>query len=264
MKKGFKSILLLLVVYQIGLTYKMYAQDTTTIKPIAIDKDALSGLNLNGVKNKSQPNRLLFQSDLFLGEEIGVFVVASETATADWDNYRVDEFIFVLNGRARLKPKNNEQVFFDKGDFFIAPKGYHGIWETQGGESYYHELAVIALNREKDSAISGLEPVGIDKSKLNGINISKYSDGSFKDVLFEGKQLTVTTKSEKPETKTLNTIDQDQLVYVLAGKVTITSKDKSEQIFYTNDFFVLPKGFSGLWKSEGHSLFRSLHITKTK
>lgn len=238
-------------------------KDSTIINPIPIDKEALSGLNLKPVVNAEQPERKLFQKNLFIGKEIGVFIVASETADADWENYSVDEFIFVLNGRARLHPKGSKQVYFNKGDFFVAPKGYKGVWETQGGKSFYHELAVVALNRIKTDNASGKLPVIISKEKLDGIGISKNKEDGYNDLLFEGIDLTVTAKSEKPLLKQINT-KKEQLIYVLAGKVTLTSHSKKEHTFYTNEFFVLPKGFTGTWKSEGHELFRSLHVAKTK
>ena len=257
-------LITLLAVYSVKISgQNNTTQHTLPSKPIPINKIALSGLELKPVKNKAQPNRKLFQSNLFLGKEIGVFVVGSETATANWKNYAIDEFIFVLNGRARLQPQGQSSLYFNKGDFFVAPKGYAGDWETQGGEAFYHELSVIALNREKTVTISAKEPAAIDKAKLDGIAISK-DGGRYSDTLFKGVHITVTTHSEKPSTRSLNTIGDEQLIYVLSGKVSIIDTDNQAHTFYTNEFFVLPKGFSGTWKSEGHGLFRSLHVKKTK
>ncbi len=258
------TLLLIITLFTLHASITLYSQNTNLqSKPIPISKIALSGLELTPVKNKAQPNRKLFQSNLFLGKEIGVFVVGSETATANWKNYAIDEFIFVLNGRARLQPQDQGSVYFNKNDFFVAPKGYTGDWETQGGQAFYHELSVIALNREKTVTISGKEPIAIDKTKLDGITISKDVNG-YSDTLFKGVHITVTTHSEEASTKQLNNTKDEQLIYVLSGKVAIIDTDDQTQTFYTNEFFVLPKGFSGTWKSEGHGLFRSLHVKKTK
>ncbi|TYP98981.1 uncharacterized protein DUF861 [Tenacibaculum adriaticum] len=259
MKTLFKFILISII----SISQLSTAQNES-LKSISIDKIALSGLNLKPKNNKHQPERKLFQKNLFIGSEIGVFIVASETAVAKWDSYVTDEFIFVLNGRARLQLKNKEEFFYNKNDFFIAPRGFEGVWETQGGKSYYHELAVVALNRKTTDNISGKLPVTLDNIKLAGINITPLENKTYSDILFEGIDLTIKTKSESSTLKELKRTLKEELIYVLAGKVTIISEDKEVQTFYTNDFFVLPKNFSGIWKSEGHNLFRSLHVAKTK
>ena len=36
-----------------------------------------------------------------------------------------------------------------------------------------------------------------------------------------------------------------------------------EYIFYTGDFFIMPKGLQGNWTSEGHGLVKYLIVEKT-
>jgi uncharacterized cupin superfamily protein len=244
----------------------IYAQntvvDSTIIHPISFDKKVLSGLDLKAVQSSTQPDRKLFQKRLFKGEEIGVYLVASETASATWTNYTIDEFIYVLNGRARLKPQNGVDNFFHKGDFFFAPKGYKGDWETQGGASYYYELSVVGMNRSKTEAKNSIIPIHFDKAKLSGLMTAKEKE--FSECLYKGVQLTVILESELPIKRRLIHTAKDVFIQVLSGSVKLTSKDGSHHTYYNNEAFVLPKGFSGTWESYGFEVFRSLQVEKTQ
>ena len=56
----FISLAILMIFY-----FSAYGQLEKVVKPILVDKDALSGLNLKAVKNKDQPDRRLFQRNIF-------------------------------------------------------------------------------------------------------------------------------------------------------------------------------------------------------
>ncbi len=235
------------------------------IKPLLLDKATLSGLNLKSVTNQSQPERKLFQKNLYRGSEISVYVVSSETAEADWDNYGIDEFIYVLNGRARLHPRNGVEHFYYPGDFFFAPKGYTGIWETQGGTEFYHELSVITSNRPKVKVDSLQQPYLVDKMKLAGRGITPNKNEkkeAYKDILLEGAELAIQLEGELGTTKRITMPLKEQLIYIVSGTLNLTPTNGEMQTFHTGDFLVLPAGFTGEWESSGHRLFRSLRVYK--
>lgn len=235
------------------------------IKPVPLDPSAISGLGLKKVTSSADPNRLLFQKMLYQGEEIRVFVVASETKTAYWEDYSIEEFIYIINGRARLNPATAEERFYYPGDFFLVPKGYKGEWETQGGHSFYHELSVIA--NERDAAPSNdPNPVLMNKAKIAGIQLTpdNHQENSFDDVLQRGKDLTISTQSESPRTIEDFESTSEQLIYIIAGALTLEVESGEHFHFQTGEFFVLPKGFQGAWISEGHKLFRTIRVEKTK
>ncbi len=235
------------------------------INPIPLDPAAISGLGLKKVTSAADPDRLLFQKRLYQGEEISVFIVASETKTANWEDYSIEEFIYVINGRARLKPATEAERFYYPGDFFWVPKGYQGEWETQGGNSFYHELSVIANERTNPSSLDP-RPAIMDKAKMAGIDLTPDRDQtrSFLDILQHGQDLNISTQSEAPRTLENFQNNREQLIYIVAGAVTLQAKGGDSMHFQTGDFFVLPKGFIGSWQSEGHKLLRTLRVEKTK
>lgn len=241
------------------------AQSDKVLRAIPVDKEALSGLNLKAVKNKDQPDRRLFQQNIFWGKEIGVFVVSSETATARQENYAMEEFLYLLNGRSRMNPDNGEEVIFKAGDYFVAPKGFTGDWETQGGSEFILELSVIATNRpEVDVDPNQTLPVAMDQSILSGYGMPSTGDGqSAKKVLYQGVELTVEVEAYKNGMHAVGEGMKEQLMQVLAGKVQITDSEGELQTFYKGDWFILPNDFKGQMEMQAHGLFRVLRIMRS-
>lgn len=243
-------------------------EERKVIAPILLDQAALSGINLKPVTNSGQPERRLFQKNLYRGGEISVYIVSSETAEVNWDNYGIDEFIYVFNGRARLHPKNEEEQFFYPGDFFFAPKGYTGEWETQGGTEFYHELSVISSNRPKTKVDSLQKPYLLDKAKLAGRDITRIANEGgeeiYRDILLEGAELDIHLEGEIGMTKEITVPLKEQLIYVISGTLSLTPTDGELHTFYAGDFFVLPAGYTGEWESNGHRLFRSIRVYRAE
>lgn len=239
------------------------------INPIPIDVKVLSGLDLKPVTNKNDPDRRLFQKRLYRGEDLSVYVVSSETATANHKSYGIDEFLYVLNGRARLNPLNGDEVFFNTGDFFLAPKGFNGEWETQGGDEFLIELSIITTRRAaEDIDQSKTLPYLVDKEKLSGIGITQIgepSNKSYKDELYQGAELEIEILAEKPDsTYDINESMKEQLVYVISGVAKIQAEGGEEFVFHRGDFYLLPDGFRGTMKTMGHGLFRYLKVSKSR
>ena len=239
------------------------------IEPILVEKEAFSGIGLRSVTNAKEPNRKLFQKNLFRGKDISVYIVSSERAMTNHKDMGIDEFIYLINGSARMKPNGENERFYNTGEFFLAPKGYSGEWETLGATKYHYELSVITTGRTpKGKFGKSKSPYKIDSKKLSGQGLTKIktADGKefYRDELYKGIELELSLEAEEGRQIELPLTTEDQLIYVIAGKVTLTANGGKPKTFYTGDFFIIPRDFKGTWESKGHHLFRSLRVKKTK
>ena len=243
------------------------------VKPLRLDRRALSGLGLKRVSNAKEPDRELYQTRLFEGTDISAYVVASETATTRQESYGMEEFIQLIAGRARVEPESGEETIFSSGDCFIAPKGYCGEWETQGGDNeYLVELSVITTKRSKEKIDTKPLPVRVDQAKLSGIGLTKLkteNGDEYRDVIFKGPELEVTLYARSSSTFKINEPWSEQLIYVLSGSIKITPQNDEKtdtedtETFLTGDRFVLPANFKGTCKIDCHGLFRYLAVKKS-
>ncbi|MTI29423.1 cupin domain-containing protein, partial [Xanthovirga aplysinae] len=225
----------------------------TTSEPILLDRETISGLNLKRIHPSwAESERKLYTKRIFSGEDIAINVTASNTASHDWKNYSIDEFVCVTNGQAVLTLENGEKLTFTKGDFFLVPKGFNGKWTTVGGGNYFLEIAIMTKKRSKNSRkakSSELIPFMLNRQKLSGIGARRDSEN---DVLFDGVELKAEINNYKKSTIEYKNQKLDKFIHVLTGKVKITSKTGKSTTFFTGDFFTLPKGFSGTLEFEGH------------
>jgi len=242
------------------------SEEISAPQPISFDREYLSGLSLQSVTNKNEPNRKLFQKNLYRGLDISVYIVSSESATKFQDNYGIDEFLYLINGGARMQPKDKADQYFYTGDFFIAPKGFVGDWETIGGTAFHHELSVISTARNKNEIDpTKIQPIFIDKNKLSGIGITKVSDNPevYLDNIYEGHEITTTLHAHASKTIDSYQPKQEQLVYIIAGALKLTDTAGTIHEYFAGDFLILPTDFVGKWESRGHHLFRYLSVTKS-
>lgn len=233
----------------------------TIIEPFKIEDRFLSGLDIPPLQLKAHPEREYFQTRIYKGTALSIYMLSSETAVNDIPNFSIDEFVYYLNGKADIEPKDGGSFSFHSNDYLFVPKGFSGKWTNNGGSKYHLELSVISNKRAADSLKSSVNvPFLLDKALLSGIGITEISPGKYRDTLYEGVELAVTTESEEPCEREIVNHSKEQLIHVLNGSVTITPKNGNARTFYKGDFFVLPKGFIGRWKSEGQNLFRSLIV----
>lgn len=229
--------------------------------PILLDKSILSGIGLDKVNLKDQPNREFFQKVLYQGSEIGVYMISSETATKHFEGFPIDEFVYLMNGKARLEPENEDAYELETGDFIAVEKGYEGNWQTIGGEKYHLELSVVSSNRSSQNNNAKIKnPFKIDEGVISGVNIGNNDDSTNKNTVFSGSELEITIESEKPRNVKIANSKKEQFIHILSGMVTITSNKGNSKTFYTGDFLILPKGFNGNWHSKGHNLFRIIKV----
>ena len=235
------------------------------IVPILINKETLSGLNLSRGKNPEQPDRKLFFQNIFRGETLSVQVISSGNASASPEDLGIDEFLFLVNGGARLSPKGAAEKTFIAGDFFMVPRGFNGDWETIGSPSFHHEISVTTVERNEAALDSKKTmPVLMDKQKIAGLGITKTSQGKYYDLLYEGHELTITLEGELPQVKKIESPLQEQIIYIAEGTLSLWDSSGKEYNFTTGDFVVVPQGFTGTWQSRGHELFRFLKMRKSE
>ena len=263
MSKMNKSTLAFIIALFISLA--LQGQDSKSIiEPIPLDKSALSGIGLKKIELKDEPEKDFYQKRLFWGKDIGVFVVGTETWNNKIENYPFDEFVYMFQGEAAVKPTLGSAQIFYSGDFFFAPRGFKGEWEIRAGDFIHYELSVITTTRA-DSSHVPINPQHqlFSKSRLSGNNISLDINGRYDEVLQKGAELTVRLKAESPSDYDLSLSTNERLIHVLSGIITLVDEDEKEHKFYTGDFFVIPRGFAGRWISQGHQVVKYLSIEKT-
>ena len=233
-------------------------------KAILLDKSVLSGVGLDKINLKDEPEKDFYQKQLFRGEDISVYVVSTQTWNNTMNNFPFDEFIYMFHGEAIVKPTVGPSQLFYSGDYFFAPKGYTGEWEIKAGENLHYELSVISTKRsDSTSIIPDAQHKLFSSSLLSGASIVLDDTGGYNQLLERGAELTVELKAENSQTKFIIDDGKEQMIHLLSGQVTITNADDTSQSFYAGDFFIIPKGFSGSWELEGHGLVKYLAVSKT-
>jgi len=244
------------------LPSSLFAQEEVK-HPILLDKSVLSGVGLEKIDIKSEPEKDFYQKNLYKGDDISVYVVSTETWNNRMDNFPFDEFIYMYHGEAIVKPDHGRSQVFQSGDYFFAHKGFTGEWEIKSGDLLHYELSVIATQRADSSAIiKGAAHRLFDKSIISGAHITIDESRQYTEVLEQGAELTVSLHAEPPTSRDLIS-SKEMMIRVLSGQITIESSDSTNQTFYSGDFFVIPKGLNGAWKSEGHGITKYLSIEKS-
>lgn len=257
------SIMLFLLA-QIAYTGFSQADSSGVLQPIPIDKTALSGIGLKKIDLQDQPGREFFQKNLYRGKALSVYVVSSQSWPGRMDNFAIDEFIYMYNGKARVKPDGGEDHFFVSGEYFFAPKGYTGEWEILAGDYYHYELSVITTPRADTVLLSkNLIPQLLDKDKISGIDIQLKEDEAYTANLVRGDELTIAINAELPGSQQLES-SKEQVIGLLSGQLTVSGLDQQAFTFYSGDFFIIPAGFTGTWSSAGHGMVKYLSIQQTE
>ncbi len=235
-----------------------------TIAPLALDRAVLSGLELKKIDLKEEPEKDFYQKMLFNGKDIMVFIVSTETWNNKIEDYAFDEYVYLLHGQSIVKPKDGNAKIFNYGDHFFIPKNFKGEWEINAGENLHYELSVISKNRSDSSFVSkNLSYSEVNRGEMSGAHISLDGPDAYKEIIREGVELTVSLNAEKPSSKTFDKNTKEKLIHLLSGAISFTDLELNEHTFYTGDFFVIPKGLEGTWKSDGHGLIKYLIIEKS-
>lgn len=234
-----------------------------TIAPILINKSALSGIGLKQIDQPNDPGKEFYQRKICWGEELGIFVVSTNSYTNKMKDFPFDEYVYMLHGEAEVRPSDGDMQRFRSRDHFFAPKGYTGEWEIIAGENLHYELSVISTKRADSTATStSNKHLRIDPEILSGTQIQFDENGMYHKELVRGAELRFSMHAEIPRTKEMDKA-KEQLVHVLSGEITITTPDDEIHTFYTGDFFIIPNGMKGHWQSAGHSLTKYFVVKRS-
>ena len=261
MKKGITQIASVLVLMLI-VNPNSIAQNKA--QPYLVDKNVLSGIGIERLKLKDLPEKKFFQTRLFNGENLSVFVLSSESWLNTFDEFNLDEYVYIVNGVSVINSLGKKKESFYNGEFFCIPKGFNGKVEIQAGNQFHCELSVISTRRakiEKDQI--GKDVVKFDPSLISGAHIDLDNSNTFEHELFKGPELTFTLKADKTSyTKKVHG-KFDQFIQLMYGQIILTDESGMEHKFQTGDFLVIPKGFKGSWKSLGHDFAKYILVTET-
>ncbi|MEM8886879.1 MAG: cupin domain-containing protein [Bacteroidota bacterium] len=259
-----KVLFILLLLSLFSLQLFAQGSETKTIRPIQLDRAALSGLGLKQIKLKQEPERKFFQRNLYRGEDISVYIVSSQSWTTRMENFSIDEYVYIFHGKSRAKADGGEDLFFQSGEHFAIPKGFTGEWEVKAADNIHYELSVITTQRAPEVKRSkGQLPKLFNKDVLSGIQIDWEGRDSYQEELFLGDELRISVKAEKPMTAKIDSPAKEQLISLLSGHLILTDTSGETHKFYAGDLFIIPKGFTGHWESQGHTLAKYLVIEQT-
>lgn len=259
-----KVLFLLLIFSFFSLASYAQEKEASLIRPLKIDKAGLSGLGLKPIKLKQEPDRKFFQRNLYRGEEISVYIVSSQSWTTRMDNFSIDEYVYIYHGKSRAKADGGEDLYFQSEEHFAIPKGFTGEWEVMAADNIHYELSVITTQRAPEVKRSkGQLPKLFDKDLLSGIHIDWKGKDTYKEELFVGDELRISVLTEKPRIVQITVPAKEQLISLLSGHLIVKDASGEEHKFYAGDLFIIPKGFTGNWESQGHTLAKYLVIEQT-
>jgi len=254
---------LYLIAFAIIFTNLIWGQDSI-VSPIPIDRNLISGVGLDKIDLKDEPEKDFYQKIVFNGNEIMVFIVSTETWDNKIENYQFDEYVYLLHGQSIVKPKIGESEIFNYGDHVFVPKNFEGNWEIRAGENLHYELAVISKVRSDSTKISDNKLYDkVDRHKLSGSQIKLKDNEIYKEIIREGVELKLSLNAEKPRSEIFKKTIKEQLIYLASGKISIEDSNGKLTEFFAGEFFIVPKGVSGIWKSEGHGLVKYLIVEKS-
>ena len=244
----------------LGFIEQSSAKEILNINPIIIDKTLYAGNQLSPGRNPSQPERKLFFKSIFSGEDLNVQIVASENAYADIDSLEIDEFLFTINGGAKLSSEEGDEQKFFSNEFFVVPKGFSGKWETVGAPELHLELTVTTTKRltDKNKAKNIKKPVLMDKEIISGI---KIPHNQTKTELFDGQEINVQLYMESPSYTVIEQKSHDEVYFLLSGNIIVKNALNEEFSINTGEAFVLPKYFNGSLTSKGPQAVRTLRLS---
>lgn len=112
-----------------------------------------------------------------------------------------------------------------------------------------------------------IAPVLLDKAALSGLGLEAVTAAwappdreLFSKVLYSGEKFDVIVMAGDTARTHFESYEFDEFVYVINGQATLTDDTGYAQTFQTGDFFMVPKGFSGEWLSQGNRYYQELIV----
>jgi uncharacterized cupin superfamily protein len=243
---------------------------TQSSLPILLDRSTLSGIGLTEVKsNPSNSTTKAYARTVFSGDLLEVLVRAWSPGIKHIESSAEEEFVYVINGRARLKDDHGAEEVFESGESFIVPKGFSGSWNSEA-EQLYQELVVVTKDRRSSTTQMATTPIRLNASILSGIGLAKSTwpynptREMYRSPIYKGPELTISVVAIAPDVTHFGGEMHEEFVQVLNGTATLTPDGHAPVAFYTRDMFAVPNGFIGTWSADGNPLYRELAIGRSK
>lgn len=128
-------------------------------------------------------------------------------------------------------------------------------------------LLLSCSTSSAQSADDIIAPVLLDRATLSGLGLEPVTADwappdreLFRKTVYSGERFDVTVMAGNTARTQWESYDVDEFVYVINGQATLTDETGFAQTFQTGDFFMVPKGFSGEWHSQGNRYFQELIV----
>lgn len=173
------------------------------------------------------------------------------------ESHPVDEFIFALEGQAKLTSADGSVLEVVTGDAIFIPRGWQGKWETQGFREvfvrYESKTSPTTIKEHAAEAryprkISSTDNLALTTADVKAHDVFRYRVlGKSADEDFRAGFTAMKA------TRSLQTgSDVDEVLIMLEGSETFTSPDGSIVKTVPGDVVFMPKGWKGHYSTEGY------------
>ena len=174
--------------------------------------------------------------------------------------YEVNELMFVLEGSITIIDEHGDEETVRAGEAFVIPKGMPSTWkQTEFVRKFYVIFDDPSGETQKDPAslkvqrldpAAAMPPLGdLDESRYTGGVPTQHLQTVFTDVT--GQMTAGIWDSTAMHVKPYP-FPRSELMHLLEGSVTITNGDGVARTFSAGDTFLVPKGMTYQWDSEGY------------
>ena len=175
----------------------------------------------------------------------------------DIASYPVDEFIFALEGKAKLTSADGTVLEVTAGDALFIPKGWKGRWDTNGFKEVYvtysPEKPVEPANGPTAAApqprkISSTDNLALTTADVKTHDIFRYRVlGKSADGNFRAGFSSMRSKRDMESGS-----DVEEVLIMIDGSETFASPDGSVVKAKPGDVVFMPKGWKGHYSTEGY------------
>ena len=236
------------------LTWILQAQSNSP-EIVAISREDLAGENLTPAIQAGETDTSYYQQKAYDGTDFVIYLVAIKNRTNEFQRFPIEEFIFWADGKAIVEPDDEQPFTIQASDYFIQPKGFKGKFNFVSGDEPHLELAMVSKKRADSASVSPMTKAMIIESNI--LSGSSELHAGEEALIYSGAELHVNLVRHRERLFADN--EKERLIHLLSGTLTMKSNGV-EMKFYPGDFFVIPKGFSGTWKSDSFRTLRAIEV----
>ncbi len=116
--------------------------ESAKLRPVRLDRKYMEGEDIPDLapwpaSMQVRPVKTHRVVEWFTGEKLSCMVYDADDGLLKFIDLPYDEHVVILNGTATLTSLDGTKEVFNKGDAFVAPKGWSGTWQLADG---YREL----------------------------------------------------------------------------------------------------------------------------